>query len=162
MKIENYSARQISFWGKSTITTYDSNGYVSGYGYMTSETLLSLFHEGFVITGKTAEGYLTVKNIAGVEIEIHSSSLARALRKAARGHAIDRHRFLSENRQNMAMLIGCKNGFQEMAVFDADIAIDTDLDSPAETYILIITKKIRHRFYCRAWNAPIEYIGKEQ
>ena len=158
--MKDYTEKQIKIWEQSTITTYTADGYRDNTGTLGSDRLLSLFCEGFILTGKTADGNQLVKNVAGVEMEIHSQSLARALRKKAKRHAWSRTRYISDNRHKMAQMIGIQNGIQWLAVQDADVAIDIDKDTPCETYILIITKEIKHVFRRQSWCSPLEYLGR--
>lgn len=159
MKLEDYSTRQIKIWAESTVAVYE-NGYLSNRGSLGEYKLNSLFLEGFIITGKDSFGDMTVIDVAGLEYAISSKSLARALRKAKKDHERERRARWAQEKKLMAEMLGCKNGFQRMAVNDAAVGINIAEDSPEETYILFITKEIRHSFKRIAWNAPLEYVGK--
>lgn len=165
--MKDYSAKQIKIWEQSTVDIYTRENpenpgqlTIDATDTLTSVRLLSLFCEGFILAGKTDDGKQLIKNVDGVTVGIHSKSLARALRKKAKRHAWSRIQYITDNRHKMAQMIGIQNGIQWLAIHDADVGIEVDENSPAETYILFVTKEIRHIFRRLSWCSPLEYLGR--
>lgn len=80
--MKEYSKKQVAIWEKSYITVY-RDGYIDAHGEMGEYTLLDIFYNGYTLAGNSPEGNLCIYTAAGVELEIHSKSLARVLRKRA-------------------------------------------------------------------------------
>lgn len=78
--MNTYTEKQLKIWEDSTVTAF-RDGCISEYGKLGKATLLGLFVEGFS-RSKAANGNMCIFTAGGIELEIHSKSLARALRKA--------------------------------------------------------------------------------
>ena len=125
-------------------------------GALGESTLLSLFNEGFSRT-VDVRGHMCIFTAAGIELEIHSASLAKALRKCLKEH---KDKVLNRStREEMQEVLEACGKFDRAASFDIAevIGVDERTNCARAKYILFGNRR-KYVFVRETWNAALELV----
>lgn len=154
--MKNYTQKQIAIWEKSLVTIWEG-GYMQNTGELGESTLLSLFIEGFSRTDDV-RGNMCILTAAGIQLEIHSASLAKALRKRLKEH--QKNRLNRELRNEMKTVLKSCGKYDRAASFDIAEVIGCNADDKTTRveYILFGNGGKKYVFERITWNAALELV----
>ena len=125
-------------------------------GELGESTLLSLFNEGFSRT-VDVRGHMCIFTAAGIELEIHSASLAKALRKRLKEH---KDKLLNrETRKEMQEVLEACGKFDRAASFDiAEVIGVEECANCARIKYILFGNGRKYVFVRETWNAALELV----
>ena len=152
--MNKYSEKQIKTW-ESSMVTYYLDGYLHGT-FKLGERLLSLFIEGFT-RSKDVNGHMCVYDANGFELEIHSASLAKALRLKLKQHNNGK---LIKVRDEIVELMKRAGMHDEKEImlqaYSCDLGCNPSGTNSSEEYILYANASKEKWVFCRpTWNSKL-------
>lgn len=154
--MENYSEKQIKIWENSLITVYRA-GWMDGTRELGWYALRSLFYEGFS-RSKRINGHTCIYTAGGIELEIHSASLAKALLKKLEQHKSTRMESARKEIEEIMLGMGKNTTEIKLQASSCDLGCNTT-DSAEEEYTLFATASREKWVFSRlTWNAPLEFV----
>jgi hypothetical protein len=152
--MNKYSAKQIKTW-ESSMVTYYLDGYLQGT-FKLGERLLSLFTEGFT-RSKDVNGHMCLFDACGFELEIHSASLAKALRFKLKQHNNGKSLKVREEIVELMMRAGLHDEKEiKMQAYSCDLGCNPSETNSSEEYILYANASREKWVFTRpTWNSKL-------
>lgn len=154
--MKNYSRKQLKIWENSLITAYRA-GWIDGTRELGKDALLSLFCEGFG-RSKDVNKHMCIYTAGGIEIEIHSASLAKALRKKLEQHNSTRMESARKEIEELMLGMGKNETEVKLQASSCDLGCNTTVSAEEEYTLFATASREKWVFSRLTWNAPLEFV----